>query len=200
MPCAAPMPNASAARCPACTPSSSARCPATTRAPPRPRLLIGTIVLLVLALGGVLAWSFLGGSEPPPKPVVQAVTPAPAPDGRAAAGRSRHRRSRRRTAGFGDRGAAAPARRPRQRRRAKPAPRPAARREVAAATPPASARDLARGRQDLQPGRAAGIGPARAAEALVRRRQLQRRQGEPARVPQRPGVPRGRHRSPPAWC
>jgi len=104
---------------------------------PRSRLLIGTIVLLVLALGGVLAWSFLGGSEPVPKPVVQAVTPAPAPvtapppvfappvfapptSTSATAARPAS--------------ATAMATPP-----AKPAPRPAARREVAPATPPASA-------------------------------------------------------------
>jgi general secretion pathway protein B len=52
--------------------------PSDDEAPPRPRLLIGTIVVLVLALGGVLAWNFFGGSEPPPKPVVQAVAPTPA--------------------------------------------------------------------------------------------------------------------------
>jgi len=59
--------------------------PGDDEAPPRPRLLIGTIALLVLALGGVLAWNLLGGSEPPPKPAVQAVAPppgvAPAPVG-----------------------------------------------------------------------------------------------------------------------
>jgi len=50
-------------------------------APHRPRLLIGTIVLLVLALGGVLAWNFFGGSEPSPKPVPQGgpVTSTPPP-------------------------------------------------------------------------------------------------------------------------
>jgi len=53
--------------------------PSDDEAPPRPRLLIGTIVVLVLALGGVLAWNFFGGSEAPPKPVVQAVTPTPGP-------------------------------------------------------------------------------------------------------------------------
>jgi general secretion pathway protein B len=51
--------------------------PGDDEAPPRPRLLIGTIVLLVLALGGALAWSFFGGSEPPPKPALQAVAPPP---------------------------------------------------------------------------------------------------------------------------
>ena len=51
--------------------------PGDDEAPPRPRLLIGTVVLLALALGGVLAWSFFGPSEPPPKPVVQAVAPPP---------------------------------------------------------------------------------------------------------------------------
>ena len=53
--------------------------PSDDETPPKPRLLIGAVVLLALALGGVLAWIFLGGSEPPPKPVVQPVTPAPAP-------------------------------------------------------------------------------------------------------------------------
>ena len=54
--------------------------PGDDEAPRRPRVLIGTIVLLVIALGGVLAWNFFGTSEPPSKPVLQAqVTPAPAP-------------------------------------------------------------------------------------------------------------------------
>jgi general secretion pathway protein B len=53
--------------------------PGDDEAPPKPRLLIGAVVVLFLALGGVLAWLFLGGSEPPPRPVVQAVTPARAP-------------------------------------------------------------------------------------------------------------------------
>jgi len=54
--------------------------PDDDEAPPRSRLLIGTIVLLVLALGGVLSWNFLGGSEPAPKPVLQGqVTPSPPP-------------------------------------------------------------------------------------------------------------------------
>ena len=51
--------------------------PGDDEATPRPRLLIGTIALLVLALGGVLAWNLLGGSEPPAKPAVQAVAPPP---------------------------------------------------------------------------------------------------------------------------
>ena len=51
--------------------------PGDDEAPPRPRLLIGAVVVLVLALGGVLAWMVFGGSETPPKPVVQAVSPAP---------------------------------------------------------------------------------------------------------------------------
>lgn len=53
--------------------------PGDDEAPPKPRLLIGAVVVLALALGGVLAWVLLGGSEPAPKPVVQAVTPAPTP-------------------------------------------------------------------------------------------------------------------------
>ena len=56
-------------------------------APRRPRLLIGTIVVLVLAVAGLLAWNFLGTGEPAPKPLAQApvalpplpVTIAPAP-------------------------------------------------------------------------------------------------------------------------
>jgi len=51
--------------------------PGDDETPPRPRLLIGTIVLLALALGGVLAWTFFATPEPPPKPVVQAIAPAP---------------------------------------------------------------------------------------------------------------------------
>ena len=112
--------------------------PGDDETPPRPRLLIGAIVLLVLALGGVLAWNFLGGSEPPPKPVVQAVTPAPATVAAAAAGRraagvraaTRWLRQARRRPASATAMAAPPA---------KPAPRPAARREVAPATPAASA-------------------------------------------------------------
>jgi general secretion pathway protein B len=51
--------------------------PGDDEAPPRPRLLIGAVVLLGLALAGVLAWTFLGSSEPPPKPVPPVAT-APA--------------------------------------------------------------------------------------------------------------------------
>ena len=111
--------------------------PGDDETPPRPRLLIGAIVLLVLALGGVLAWNFLGGSEPPPKPVVQAVTPAqgpgvapppvvappvfaPPPLASASAARPASPTAM----------ATPPAR---------PAPRPAARRETAPAAPAASA-------------------------------------------------------------
>ena len=50
--------------------------PSDDEAAPRPRLLIGAIVMLALALAGVVAWLFLGGSEPP-KPAVQVAT-APA--------------------------------------------------------------------------------------------------------------------------
>ena len=111
--------------------------PGDDETPPRPRLLIGAIVLLVLALGGVLAWSFLGGSEPPPKPVVQAVTPAPAPvtaPPPVSRRRCSRRRPRLRQAAARPASATAMATPP-----AKPAPRPAARREVAPATPAASA-------------------------------------------------------------
>ena len=113
--------------------------PGDDETPPRPRLLIGAIVLLVLALGAVLAWNFLGGSEPPPKPAVQAVTPpapapgmvapppaiappvfAPPPVPSATVARPAS--------------AAAMATSP-----AKPAPRPAARREVAPTSPAAAA-------------------------------------------------------------
>jgi general secretion pathway protein B len=68
--------------------------PGDDEAPRRPRLLIGTIVVLVVALAGVLAWNFFGGSDsrpktivvavpvtpplPPPMPVI-ATTPAPPP-------------------------------------------------------------------------------------------------------------------------
>ena len=44
MPCAAPTPNASAARCPACTPQQFDVLPDDDDAPRRPRLLIGAVV------------------------------------------------------------------------------------------------------------------------------------------------------------
>ena len=56
--------------------------PDDDQAPRRPRLLIGTIAVLALALAGVLAWNFLGGGEAPPKTVVAqtpvALSPMPA--------------------------------------------------------------------------------------------------------------------------
>ena len=48
--------------------------PNDDEAPPRPRLLIGAVVVLCLALAAVIAWMFLGGSEPPPKPAVPVAT------------------------------------------------------------------------------------------------------------------------------
>ena len=52
--------------------------PSDDEAPPRPRLLIGAVIVLCLALAAVLGWLFLGGSEPPAKPAVQPVATAPA--------------------------------------------------------------------------------------------------------------------------
>jgi general secretion pathway protein B len=106
--------------------------PGDDEAPPRSRLLIGTIALLVLALGGMLAWNFFGGSEPPPRPVAQAVAPPPgvapppvfAPQSLASA-----------SAGLPASAATATAMATSPPR---PLPRPAARREVAPATPPSS--------------------------------------------------------------
>jgi len=43
----------------------------------RPRLLIGTIVVLVVALAGVLAWAFFGGTDSRPKTIVVAVPVTP---------------------------------------------------------------------------------------------------------------------------
>ncbi len=51
--------------------------PGDDEAPRRPRLLIGTIVVLVVALAGVLAWTFFGGSDTTPKAVVVAVPVTP---------------------------------------------------------------------------------------------------------------------------
>ncbi len=170
--------------------------PGDEEAPPRPRLLIGTVVVLVLALGGVLAWSFFGGSEAPPKPPVQAVatapptaaplvvappvvaTPAFAPQSlaSAAAGPS----------------ASSPMAPPPPR----PAPRPPARREAAAPTMPASAPAAPAGDRIYAFAELPEAIRRELPKLRLRRRQLQRRQGEPARVPQRPGVPRGRHRRP----
>ncbi|MEP7300699.1 MAG: hypothetical protein ABI699_04160, partial [Caldimonas sp.] len=54
--------------------------PGDDEPPRRPWLLIGTIVLLVVALGGALAWNFFGPSEPSARrPSAAAVTPAPLP-------------------------------------------------------------------------------------------------------------------------
>ncbi len=55
--------------------------PGDDEAPRRPRLLIGTIVVLVVALAGALAWNVFGGGDAPPKTVVVAVpvTPPPPP-------------------------------------------------------------------------------------------------------------------------
>ncbi len=50
--------------------------PGDDEAPRKPRLLVAAIVVLALALGGVLAWNFVG-SEAPPKTV--AVVQAPLP-------------------------------------------------------------------------------------------------------------------------
>ena len=43
--------------------------PGDDEAPRRPRLLIGIVVVLAVALAGLLAWNFFGASEPVPKPV-----------------------------------------------------------------------------------------------------------------------------------
>ena len=51
--------------------------PDDDEAPRRSPMLIGTIVVLVVALAGVLAWSFFGGSDSGPKTVVVAVPVAP---------------------------------------------------------------------------------------------------------------------------
>ena len=51
--------------------------PGDDEAPRRPRLLIGTIVVLVVALACVLAWNFFGGSDTPPKTVVVSVPVTP---------------------------------------------------------------------------------------------------------------------------
>jgi len=51
--------------------------PGDDEAPRRPRLLIGTIVVLVVALAGVLAWSFFGGNDSRPKTIVVAVPVTP---------------------------------------------------------------------------------------------------------------------------
>ncbi|MGZ5158089.1 MAG: general secretion pathway protein GspB [Caldimonas sp.] len=59
--------------------------PEDDEAPRRPRLLIGMVVVLALALAAVLAWTFLGGNEPAPKPIAPTpitpvpITPAPPP-------------------------------------------------------------------------------------------------------------------------
>ena len=52
--------------------------PGDDEAPRRPRVLIGTIVLLVIALGGVLAWNLFGTSEPPKKLHASTATSASA--------------------------------------------------------------------------------------------------------------------------
>ena len=51
--------------------------PGDDEAPRRPRLLIFTIVVLVIALVGALAWNFFGASDAAPKPLAPApvVTP-----------------------------------------------------------------------------------------------------------------------------
>jgi general secretion pathway protein B len=51
--------------------------PDDDEAPRRPRLLIATIVVLVLALAAVLAWNFLGGETAPKTVVVQAQVALP---------------------------------------------------------------------------------------------------------------------------
>ena len=56
--------------------------PGDDEAPAKPRLLIGIIAVLALALVGVLAWVLLAGPDPAPKtasPLPTPVTPAPAP-------------------------------------------------------------------------------------------------------------------------
>jgi len=52
--------------------------PGDDEAPSRPRLLVGAVVVLALALAAVIAWLFFGGSEPAPKPTPQTVATAPA--------------------------------------------------------------------------------------------------------------------------
>jgi general secretion pathway protein B len=106
--------------------------PGDDEAPPRPRLLIGTIVLLVLVLGGVLAWSFFGGSEPPPRPAVQAAAPQPgvAPPSLGAPPVFAPQSLASASAGLPASAATAMATPP-----PRPVPRPAARREVAPAMP-----------------------------------------------------------------
>ena len=52
--------------------------------PERPLVLIGVIVILVLALGGALAWHFWGGSDRGTRLAAQGVVPAPLPTAPAA--------------------------------------------------------------------------------------------------------------------
>jgi general secretion pathway protein B len=53
--------------------------PGDDEAPRRSRLLIGTIVVLGVALAGVIGWSFFGRSDAPPKTIVVAVPVPPPP-------------------------------------------------------------------------------------------------------------------------